>query len=375
MHSSAGAPAVPRGCFFFYFPRHPAHLRASTTHPRSPRAGNYASPKNAGFIQKNVGWVNSTSLNATIGAENTYYTAFDVSTFNTFSATPRVYKTLEYTPNEDPAGTLTPSITTTPVWTVIITLAKGVPTSVTYDEGCFFCASNGPDCLPSAFNADTNIYDLDTNATNPGAMEPTAGGGSYVSCVTREDKCYPSQPVNQFVYGEGANISFTPSATPVPTPSSSPNSTAGIAVVPDASCDLKVFVVWDGTDANGNFLKSSNRRFSVYRAFAVASAFQSALNLVQQGFDVANSVKAVAENLPGMLTPGGALERLPQRGAPPRRLRPRSSAPHTSQTLAPPSTPAAPASGLICFGSSPFLLVKLRVDFFSNRGSPTSQPK
>ena len=81
-------------------------------------------------------------------------------------------------------------------------------------------------------------------------------------------------------------------------------------MVPDTSCDLKVFVVWDGTDAKGNVLKSVNRRFSVYRAFSVATAFQSALNVAQQGLDIANTVQNVAQNLPGALTPGADERRM-----------------------------------------------------------------
>ena len=109
-----------------------------------------------------------------------------------------------------------------------------------------------------------------------------------------------------------------PATSPSPSPlSASPTPKKNITgVSPDAGCDLKVFVVWDGTDAAGNYLKSSNKRFSVYRAFAVATAFQSALNLVQQAFDIGNTVKSIAQTVPGMLTPGANERRLDAQRAP-----------------------------------------------------------
>jgi hypothetical protein len=41
-------------------------------------------------------------------------------------------------------------------------------------------------------------------------------------------------------------------------------------------CDLKVFLVWIGTDASGQYLRSANNRFSVYRKYGVSSLYQSA---------------------------------------------------------------------------------------------------
>ena len=234
-----------------------------------------------------------------------------------------------YAPNSDQVNypcTLVPTITTTPVWTVIITLDRGTPTGISYDEGCFFCASNGKECQRSAFTTTP----ANTTLANPAADWRPYPDDTYVSCETSFAQCYPSMAAlapGQNYVADNTNHSLPfacvpPSASPTPSPrapSPSPtnnNASLGLPLVPDAGCDLKVFVVWDGTDSAGNYLKSSNKRFSVYRAFAVATAFQSALNLVQQGFDIANNVKAIAQSVPGMLTPGSNERRLGAAPAP-----------------------------------------------------------
>jgi hypothetical protein len=225
-----------------------------------------------------------------------------------------------YTPNTDQTKhpcTLVGTITTIPVWTVIITLDKGTPKGVTYDEGCFFCASNGPDCHHSAFTTTP----ANTTLANPAADWRRHPDSAHMSCETSFAECYPSQASatgdtlvadntgDTSDYRCGVSSSST-SLSPSPTTNPSALPPQNASIVPDAGCDLKVFVVWDGTDANGNYLKSSNRRFSVYRSFAVATAFQSALNLVQQAFDIGNSVQAIAQSVPGMLTPGANERRL-----------------------------------------------------------------
>ena len=47
-------------------------------------------------------------------------------------------------------------------------------------------------------------------------------------------------------------------------------------------CDLKVYVTWAGTDANGRSLVSAGLRFSRFRQFQVASLYNAARNTAQQ---------------------------------------------------------------------------------------------
>jgi len=246
------------------------------------------------------------SLNATY--TSTYYTTFDVASFNAYSQAPRVYKKVTYAPSVGPDGLfgtyVQGTIATAPVWTAIITLANGVPTGVRWDEGCFFCAANTPSCAYSSFDT-TNC-----SSGNPSVCSENPDS-AHMSCYSDMNTCYPllnGAPLvvnaNSTTSELSALASQSASTSPTPSFSPSPGSPKVPVVVPDTSCDLKVFVVWDGTDSKGNVLKSVNKRFSVYRAFSVATAFQSALNAAQAGLDIANSVQNIAQGLPGQLTPG-----------------------------------------------------------------------
>ena len=272
-------------------------------------------------------WVPQAAPNGT--APTTFYTTFDLSSFNAYSQAPRVYKKVVYTPVASPDGTtgtlVQGTITTFPLWTAIITLANGVPTGVRWDEGCFFCPANGPACAFSSFDttACASGAAAAANYSTPCTENPDA---QHMSCFTDMGTCYPllngqplllntSQTDSAAAAAAAAALlnstltTLTPTPTLSPSPTPSTGAPAAPVTVPDTSCDLKVFVVWDGTDARGNVLKSVNRRFSVYRAFSVATAYQSALNVAQQGLDIANSVQNVAQGLPGALTPGAAERR------------------------------------------------------------------
>ena len=265
----------------------------------------------AGQLQSGGKWVSQVSLNAS--ESSTYYTTFDLASFGAYSQSPRVFKKVAYSPaagsDGTPLGTyLRAVITTFPVWTAIITLANGVPTGVRWDEGCFFCASNGPACTYSSFDA-TGCLD-----TGNSSVCSENADGQHTSCYSDMGTCYPLLPqpllINALNATPAANVSATPSPSPSRTPAPGAAAAAANATVAPSSCDLKIFVVWDGTDAKGNTLKSVNKRFSVYRAFSVASAFQSALNAAQQAVDIANSVQNIAQGLPGALTPGADMRRL-----------------------------------------------------------------
>ena len=134
--------------------------------------------------------------------------------------------------------------------TAIISLNQGVVDGITWDDGCFFCASNGASCAAGGLNADT--------------MLPIDPGSGIVSCFTDYATCYSS--------------GSTATATPSPSPG---NTTAA----PASPCDLQVFVVWSGTDSNGNYLTSQNKRFSRFRQFSTASLVQSAINIGTAGLN------------------------------------------------------------------------------------------
>jgi hypothetical protein len=121
------------------------------------------------------------------------------------------------------AATLGGERTFVPTYTAIVHVERGVAARVTFDEGCFFCEAGGPACLPNALSA---------NATR--SDDPPVDAGSARSCTLREAECaQQSTPDNPL-----AN-----------------------------SCDLKLFVVWTGTDVDGMYFTSAGRRFSRFAAF------------------------------------------------------------------------------------------------------------
>lgn len=114
---------------------------------------------------------------------------------------------------EDPLGR------TFSVLTAIINLERGVVTGITFDNGCVLC-DNSDRCVE-------NTYDF--------LGEPYAGVGATSDCFLTDAEC-------------GVNAAADPKA-----------------------CQLSVYVTWTGTDAKGNFLTSSSRRFSLFSSYSVNS--------------------------------------------------------------------------------------------------------
>lgn len=212
------------------------------------------------------------------------YSVLDVQSFDVSTAVPKVYKKMTVQClKKSPARPLIDA-DTIPMYTAIIQLVQGKVSSITWDDGCFFCASNGPDCIHSTFN---------TNSSSALADD------SQVACRSTYDTCYPFGSTSTAAAvspGASPSPSSTPSATPsVQTATSKTNSTAD-------PCDLKVYVVWTGTDSTGAYLKSAGRRFSRYRQFGAASLFQGALNVVNDGLNVATDVLNSVQNLPSRIS-------------------------------------------------------------------------
>ena len=291
----------------------PTRLSLHHFPPPLSAIGNIASPKAAGYWQQGAGWVSTVALNASFDAPPlVLYTVFDVGVGLANSVSSRVYKQMTYTPVPQDAGgdgtKLKTDFLTFPLWTVIINLDKGIPTAVGWDDGCFFCASNTPACGFVEFNANASV-------------SSTVPDNTFRSCSTAQATCNPNFPltVNATVYnttvynttdfnttdvnGTATNQTVVPGLRNLQAVPDLRNSTVanGTAVV-DSGCDLKVFITWTGTDRNGAYMTSANKRFSRYRAFAVATAFQSAINLGNSAIDIGNTVFSSVEGIPGRVT-------------------------------------------------------------------------
>jgi hypothetical protein len=218
----------------------------------------------------------------------TFFQVFDVAVMGAFSPYPRIYKKAVYT--RGTTGDLIANIATFPVYTVIVTLEKGVISSISYDDGCFFCAENTPTCGYSAVN---------TNSSYEIGIESLRGCSRTLSecTVPTTATISTSNTVTSTSTGSSNNLTNSTNVTMT----STSNTVAGNSTFPSNNCDLKVFVVWQGSDRKGNYCTSVNKRFSRYRQFNVATAYQSALNLQAQGLDIAKSAINVAQSIPGQI--------------------------------------------------------------------------
>jgi hypothetical protein len=196
---------------------------------------------------------------------------FDAQSHSVSSPYPRVYKKITYNPC---SPTTASTVQTVPIYTIIIGLEKGVPSYLTWDDGCFFCAENGADCVHTALDVNTS-----TEVQDSGLRGCRQAIDTKLSPPA--DNCYPTASL--------------PSDNSTGTGSSGGNVTS--------PCDLKVYVTWTGTDRNGKFLRSSGQRFSRFRAFGVASLYQSALNLGNEVVNLANSAAGIAQGIPGRVVP------------------------------------------------------------------------
>lgn len=215
---------------------------------------------------------------ANASERSVFYTAFDVMSHGAKSLYPKVYKRMEYRPST--GGVAVVDVTTLPVYTVIIELERGKVRNIGWDDGCFFCAENTAECA---------LNGIDMNRTTQ-VQDNTAR-----TCRKTNAECYPQGLTS--TTGDGGTNSTTNSS-----------STAG--ALRDSGCDLKLFVTWSGTDRNGQFLRSSGKRFSRYRAFGVATMYQNALNLASDAQNIANTAITAVQSVPGRIIPGRSEDRL-----------------------------------------------------------------
>lgn len=101
-----------------------------------------------------------------------------------------------------------------PYLTAIIDVDKGKINGITWDDACVFCEMS--ECQANTYNFDGSV------ATAEQAKQPLDG------CYLTRKQC----------------LGFVASGSTL--------------------CDLKLYVVWTGTDADGNALLSSDSRFSMF---------------------------------------------------------------------------------------------------------------
>jgi hypothetical protein len=118
-------------------------------------------PYGGGIYGDSQGWlpsVNTTNLNATwCGTPAVYYVTVNVMVSG-IRGPEKIYKKL--TCNQNGQW----SVVTLPLYTAIIYLGNGVPSGVTWDDGCFSCLA--ATCSPNTLNTNTSQVVPVTAANN-----------------------------------------------------------------------------------------------------------------------------------------------------------------------------------------------------------------
>lgn len=161
---------------------------------------------------------------------------------------------------------------TFPVMMVIINVDRGTVKSVVWDDTCEWC--DGTQCRPNTYN-----YSPDSVISREG-----------MNCYVEDDSCIVwskeySNAINIETQREteiqlATNTENTPNGTTVPSPAPThtpvsvmptPHPTARPTMNPtpfnafsitEKLCELKVHIVWTGTDSKGNNFRSVAKRFS-----------------------------------------------------------------------------------------------------------------
>lgn len=116
-----------------------------------------------------------------------------------------------------------------PYITAIINVNRGVVQRITWDDACVFCGGLSESCLENTYNYSG------VQQTQESSGQPTKA-------------CWlPKKTCDEAIKGGS---------------SSAKNGTALDS--PETVCDLKLYVVWSGTDTNGKALQSQAYRFSQF---------------------------------------------------------------------------------------------------------------
>lgn len=141
-----------------------------------------------------------------------------------------------------------------PYLTIIVDVVDGAIRGIAWDDACVFCKKDK--CIPNTYNFDGTV------ASPEQASQPTKG-------------CYLTKAICDGFQASGNDI-----------------------------CDLKLYVVWTGTDVNGNVLMSSDSRFSAFPPNRiqekVVGSYDSMMKDVQNfGQDIKDGLGSVGDFFTG----------------------------------------------------------------------------
>jgi len=139
-----------------------------------------------------------------------------------------------------------------PFLTAIVDVRDGIVRGIAWDDACVFCEK--AECVPNTYNLDGSL------ATAEQINQPVDG------CHFSVDECL------------------------------------GFAATGDNACDLRLHVVWTGTDVDGKVMLSSDSRFSMFPPNRVQENVNNSVNNMMAGLKTITGfgkrkLKAAAESL------------------------------------------------------------------------------
>lgn len=265
-------------CWLFsFFAHHTATILTSTAY--NDNNGTFA----YGYNRKNCTAANKYDFGADKSLGLCQYTTITVESHGakSLSKAYKVYQGGDYTPNIAPVYVF-------PIMTVVVSVYNGKVQSITWDDGCYFCDSltanaDGENefCQPNIFSS-PNASALPTGSLEDAQLAAAEQAAPYSADQLSEARV-DGGGMSCITYGAGTS-QHNPSVIGEPA--------LDCSTTPE-ECDLKLYVVWTGTDSNGNYFQSAGLRFSRFQQFAISSLYTSARTLALNAYD---ATKATAES-------------------------------------------------------------------------------
>ena len=158
-----------------------------------------------------------------------------------------------------------------PILTAVISVKNGKVQGITWDDGCHFCQDETDECV-------SNIFTLPSNRFN----ETTKISDSAISTLKLDG------------LGKNCRVKANPDLDTITKARdcTGPTCYKYNKYCIDGNCDLKIFVVWTGTDSEGNYFTSASLRFSRFAKYSINDLYASAK---QNTLTVATEAKEVAD--------------------------------------------------------------------------------
>ena len=171
-----------------------------------------------------------------------------------------------------------------PIMTAVISVYNGKVQSITWDDGCYFC-----DTLTANADGENEYCQPNIFSTPNASALPSSSLANAQRAAAEQARPYSAEQLEAAkVDGAGMSCITYGAGASQENPSVTGTAPLNCAETP-SECDLKLYVVWTGTDSNGNYFQSAGLRFSRFQQFAISSLYTSARTLALDAYDATSS--------------------------------------------------------------------------------------